>query len=363
MLLFALLAAVAGHVLGCGQGAILEEKEIVEHPFYIVSVSPELGATNVPPTGEVKIIFSNSLLTAEAFLTKIATGPAHTAGLTNPLSLNFIYSNGGRTVSLSVEGWDNPHGHVQIITTADITDEYGNVLPAGITLWDYGLVGAPTTYTIAGRATGGTAGRTIYVYAATTSEPQDPGDLVGMAVGTANPFDYTIYALSAGRYYIVAVRDEDGSGAEPKEGDYIGTYPSLTSPTSVEVPTSKSGIDFALTKYSTLPAHSISGTVSGGLDTREAWVGAFLEDPMITYNDPVTYEIVGPGANPSYTLHGLYAMKYYIGGYRDNVGAGFSGPPITGDAWGMYPSTVSPASVDATSDPATVTFIFDAIIL
>lgn len=244
MLLFALLIAVGFYVLGCGQGAILEEKEVVQHPFYIVSVSPELGATNVSPTGEVKIVFSNSLLTAEAFLPKIATGPAHTAGLTNPLSLNFIYSNNGRTVSLTVEGWDNPHGHVQIITTADITDEYGNVLPAGITLWDYGLVGAPPTYRIAGSVSGGTGSKIAYVYATTTTEPS--ATIFGYAVGTGNPFVYTIYGLSTGEYYIVTIRDEDESG-DPTPGDYIGAYPDITNPTSLEVPPNRPGINLTMT--------------------------------------------------------------------------------------------------------------------
>ena len=86
------------------------------------------------------------------------TWEGHTAGTPESLTTEVIWSSDQKTATFSIEGWENPNGHVRIFMAKDFFDTHGNLIPAGTTLWDYALVGAPPTYTISGRASGGSFG-------------------------------------------------------------------------------------------------------------------------------------------------------------------------------------------------------------
>ncbi len=246
LVLASLLTSLIGisiYIIGCGQGAVVSDEP--PPAFYIVNRSPTIGATDVAPTENIVITFSNPLLIKEV-LTLVATLQSHTAG--NPSTIEVVWSNYYKTATLSIEGWDNPNGRVHIFAGTNILDIHGQVLPLGTPISNYGLVGAPPAYNIKGTVDGGTAGKWVFVLAVTTTEGLAEDTTFGIDIGTANPFSYFITGLPPGWYYVGAFRDENNNGLENagEVGDFGNIYPTFTSPSSIEVPPSTSEVDFTL---------------------------------------------------------------------------------------------------------------------
>jgi uncharacterized protein (DUF2141 family) len=210
-------------------------------------------------------------------------------------------------------------------------------------------------YYITGEISGGDSSKDIIV-AAVLENPLLPGTPTTVTwenAGTGDPVSYSLWGLDPGKYYIVGMRDTDGSGSigGPTSGDVLGSYPTWDAPVSVEAGSIDK--DFALTVTYTGEGgggtETISGTVSGGVATRDAWVGACFENPNSGSPTAITYEVLS-GATPSYTLCGLDTGKYYyIAGFRDNDDSGFGGGPTAGDSIGACPTWDAPVSVEAGS--------------
>jgi len=232
--------------------------------------------------------------------------------------------------------------------------------------YTYGGGGGGTNGTISGHVSGGAGSKDVCLVAFTNSSFS--GDPATYETFTAPGLglDYTLHVPN-GTYYVGGWRDSGGGiSGPPSAGDIWGSYVSTSDVEPITVNGDNvTGKNFVF-EY-TIPGggggagHSISGTVSGGDTSKNAWVAAFTENPLSPTSDasPVTSEVVS-GATPSYTLVGLSSgTKYYIFGYRDQDSSGTQSPS-TGDAAGAYPTFEAPASVEA--DSSGINFAFTHIL-
>jgi hypothetical protein len=145
MILAGLLMGLLGIgilISGCQQG------EDIPDILKILSVSPELDATNVSSTESLSVTFNFSIDTRGMTKENVCTdycqliSGSHTAG--TPEVTKLAWSNENRTMVLNVIGWSKlgqggDNNRVAIRATNRIKDIYGNTLGSEPVLWRYRL--------------------------------------------------------------------------------------------------------------------------------------------------------------------------------------------------------------------------------
>ena len=131
-----------------------------------------------------------------------------------------------------------------------------------------------------------------------TGNQQNPCDLtssLGVEFGAGSSFPYTINGLSSGQYAVIATSDADGNGNFNDAVDFVGLYPSLSSPQPVTPPAT--GIDITMQASSDIATPNPTPTPG---DLTGTWTGTTTTTAYGV--EQTTFEFTQSGSNVSGTL-------------------------------------------------------------
>lgn len=335
----------------CGCGASPQGTAIPAFDF-IASREPALFSADVTFDADLVIIFTNPITyPASSVLTDLASWCSsfgcHTAGI--PSTFEVTWSPDMREARISIEGWGNNMGRVQIMNYYPLIDDHGNVLPPFSRIWEYDLEGAPTSYSISGSISGGPANCLVYVFASTQESFQDPLLFMAASAGYGNPYNYSLTGMPPGNYYIAAFRDVNGHGITFEPGNYWGTYEGG----SIHVGPNITGRNFTINGIP-YPFNwfFVSGEVTSEAQyaTYEVFVGLWPTAYGSVTGEPLDWYGIGTGETISYLLYygtTEASMDFYVAGVRFVVSPPGTSEVQSGDLWGQYRDTGSLEAVHA----------------